>query len=306
MGIEIRAVSGYDQLQQWVEARNEVFPDDPDSAEMLALVRASELQHVDLLAYADGEVVGTGMLAGDPQSVESAHPYVEVTVREVHRGRGVGTALFRALSERVHTLGKDAIQCESRGHDDYSLGFLQRRGFVETGRSAKYVLDLARYDAADAAPPQGIELVMLGDRPDLVRGMYDVAKLTYPEAGGYQAKQAESFHEWQLYELGSPRIAFDMTPLALAGDDVIGFATLLRDLDGRSAEHRMAVVLPEWRRRGIATLLLRAQLSAAKRAAIETVIAWGRSEHVGRTYGAKVGFEVQTETIGFRGPLLLQ
>jgi N-acetylglutamate synthase-like GNAT family acetyltransferase len=67
---------------------------------------------------------------------------------------------------------------------------------------------------------------------------------------------------------------------------------------------KMAVVLPAWRRRGIATTLLRAQIAAAKRAELETLVAWERSEHVGRMYGAKLGFEPRTTTVGFRGPLL--
>jgi len=62
-------------------------------------------------------------------------------------------------------------------------------------------------------------------------------------------------------------------------------------------------VLPDWRGRGIATLLLQAQLTAAKRAGVETVVAWGRSAQVGRTYGTKLGFEPCGETIAFRGPL---
>ena len=88
MTVEIRPVSGYEELERWVEARNEVLPDDPDSAQMMALVRARELDHVDLLAYEDREVAGTGMLAGDRASLESSHPYVEVTVRAGYRGRG--------------------------------------------------------------------------------------------------------------------------------------------------------------------------------------------------------------------------
>jgi ribosomal protein S18 acetylase RimI-like enzyme len=303
--IEIRSVSGYADLERWVAARNEVWPDDPDSAEMMALVRASELEHVDLLAYEQGEVVGTGMLAADPTSLESSHPYVEVTVRARHRGRGAGSALLRDLSERVRRLGKDGLQCEARAHDANSVAFLERRGFVECGRSAMYVLELGHHDAVEPAPPDGIELALLSDRPELLHGMYAVAKVTYPEVGGYQARQADAFHDWQLYQLGSPRLALDMTPIALAGGEVIGFATLIRGLDGRSAEHRMAAVLPEWRRRGIATTLLRAQLAAAKRASVDTVIAWGRSDHVGQVYGTRLGFEPRTETIGFRGPLQL-
>jgi GNAT superfamily N-acetyltransferase len=303
MTIEIRPVSGYADLERWVALRNEVLPDDPDSAQMMALVRATELEHVDLLAYEHDEVVGTGMLAGDPTSLESSHPYVEVTVPARHRGKGIGAALLRDLSERARRLGKDGLECESRAHDEYSIAFLERRGFVESGRTAKYVLDLAGYDGSEPVPPEGIELALLADRPDLLPGMYEVAKATFPEIGGYQALQAATFHKWQMYQLGSPRTALEMTPVALAGGEVIGFATLLRDDDGRSAEHRMAVVLPEWRRGGIATTLLQAQLAAAKRASIETVVAWARSTHVGQVYGTRLGFEPCAETVAFRGPL---
>jgi GNAT superfamily N-acetyltransferase len=303
MAIEIKPVSGYAELERWVAARNRVYPDDADSPEMMALVRASELEHVDLLAYQDGEVVGTGMLAGDANSLDSTHPYVEVTVGDEQRGHGVGSALLADLSERARRLGKEGIRCEARADDLYSVAFLERRGFVETGRTAKYVLELARYDDSEPAPPEGIELALLSDRPDLLRRMYEVAKATYPEIGGYQAQQARSFQEWQLYQLGSPRLALDMTPLALADGDVVGFATLIRGLDGRSVEHRMAVVLPQWRRQGVATALLRAQVTAAKREGFETVIAWDRGDHVGSVYGTRIGFERRAETIGFRGPL---
>jgi GNAT superfamily N-acetyltransferase len=303
MPIEIRAVTGYGELERWVAARNEVLADDPDSPEMMALVRASELDHVDLLAVEDGEVRGTGLLGGDPESVESSHPYVEVTVPERHRGRGVGAALLRDLSERARRLGKDGLVTESRAQDAYSIAFLERRGFVEVGRSAKYVLELSRYDAPDIPRAEGVDVVMLADRPELLPGMYEVAKATYPEVGGYQAKQAESMHEWQLYHLGSPGTALDMVPLAVANGEVIGFATMIVRKDGRTAEHRIAAVRSDWRRQGIATLLLQTQLGAAKRAGLETIVAWGRSEHAGQPYGTKLGFELETETVSFRGPL---
>jgi GNAT superfamily N-acetyltransferase len=224
-------------------------------------------------------------------------------VPERHRGRGVGATLLRELSDRARRLGKEGLDCESRADDEYSISFLERRGFVETGRAAKYVLDLSKYEGPDPSQNEEVEVAMLADRPDLLQGMYEVAKVTYPEVGGYQAKQAESLHEWQLYHLGSPGAALDMTPIAVADDAVIGFATMITHVDEGTVEHRICVVLPAWRRRGIATLLLQAQLSAAKRAGFETVIAWGRDRHAGNTYGTKLGFEPRGETIAFRGPL---
>jgi hypothetical protein len=64
--IEIRTASGFADLERWVATRNEVAPDDPDDPTMIALLRASLLEHVNLLALQDGEVVGTAMFAGDP------------------------------------------------------------------------------------------------------------------------------------------------------------------------------------------------------------------------------------------------
>ena len=127
---------------------------------------------------------------------------------------------------------------------------------------------------------------MLADRPDLVQGMYEVARLAYPEMGGYQARQAQTLHDWQVYHLGSPGTALDMTPVAVADGEVIGFATMIRRADGRTVEHRIAAVRPDWRRRGIARLLLLAQLAAAKRDGLETVIAWGGPGTPAALYGA--------------------
>ena len=64
MEIEIRPVSGYDDLERWVAARNEAVPDDPQNTVMMALVRASELSRLDLLA-----VEGDEIRVGDPIAV---------------------------------------------------------------------------------------------------------------------------------------------------------------------------------------------------------------------------------------------
>jgi hypothetical protein len=60
MPIEIRQVSGYEELERWVAARNEVVPDDPDEVALKVLLRASQDGRLDLIAYDEDEVVGVG------------------------------------------------------------------------------------------------------------------------------------------------------------------------------------------------------------------------------------------------------
>ena len=107
--LEIRVVSGYDELQRWVQARNDAGPD-VYTTEMTALLRAVELDHVDLLALDDGEPVGTAFISGDPRSVASGRPYVEINVPPERRGRGFGSALFAAVAEHARRLGHHGLR----------------------------------------------------------------------------------------------------------------------------------------------------------------------------------------------------
>jgi GNAT superfamily N-acetyltransferase len=303
VGIEIRQVLGYEELERWVELRNEVVPDDPVSANRMALIRASELARVDIMACEDGRPVGTGLLAGDPRQLESTHPHVEALVPERYRGRGVGTALLKALSRYVRAAGKEGLHLDAREHDPYSIAFLKKRGFVEVGRLPLLALDLVRADTPGARPPAGVELTWLADRPDVLEGMFRVAEATYPEHGGHIAKEARTFQEWQLYELGDPRVLFDMTAIALENDAVVGFATMVRLSDEATAAHRITTVLTDKRRQGIGRALTCAQIAAAKRAGLRELTVWQRTDLIRRLHEG-LGYRPTAVSIDFHGPLL--
>ena len=303
MTIEIRTASGFADLERWVATRNEVAPDDPDDPTMIALLRASLLEHVNLLALQDGEVVGTAMFAGDPNSLESDHAYVEVMVPERHRGRGIGSALLTELSELGRRLGKQGLHVDAREDDAYSIAFLERRGFVEQEYAADHVvLELARVDAAAAPPPDGVSIHWLANRPDLMGSAFEVASQTYPELGGPISKQAETLQEWQLYELADPQIALELTPVGVAGDQAVGFGAMRRIDDGKVGVHRITVVRPAWRRRGVGSALTRMQIAAAKEASFERLEAWPWTDLQKRLY-ASLGYERVGASIDFFGPL---
>jgi GNAT superfamily N-acetyltransferase len=125
---------------------------------------------------------------------------------------------------------------------------------------------------------------------------------TYPELAGPISKPAGTLHEWQLYELGDSRVAFDLSPVAMAGGEAVGFGVLLSVENGSFGMHRITVVLGDWRRRGVGTALTRAQISAAKRASLERLEAWAWTDLQRRLY-ASLGYEPRAASIDFFGPL---
>ena len=294
-------MTGYDELATWVEVRNEAVPDDPETVEMMALVRARELERADLLAFLDGEPAGTGMLAGDPASVTSTAPYVDVRVREPLRGRGVGTALALELSRHARGLGKEGFECAVLTSDPHSVGYVERRGYSPIGTTDQWVLELAT-DLPDHAAPPGVEIGWLAERPELMNAMYEVATEVYPEYGGWVARQVDTMQDWLVYELGNPSLPVELTSVAVAaGDEVVGFSTFIGLRDGR-ASHRMVAVPRAWRGRGVARALVSAQLRGARAAGYERMVAWRRGKTPDRAF-TSLGFERGHSWTVYRGPL---
>jgi mycothiol synthase len=281
--------------------RNAVHPNDPDDPEQMVLVRAAEPDHVNLVAYLDGAPAGAGLLTGDPLSLEQDEQYVEVAVLPDSRCRGVGTALFAELSRRARALGKSSLLCTATADDTASTAYLERRGFVETERTEHWMLDLAT--AQSPTEPEGVEITTLLERPQSVAGMYTVAHVTAPELGGHVARQAESLHDWHVYELGGSALMLDLTTVACAGDEVVGYSMLRRVGNGERVEIRTLSVLPRWRRRGIARSLVLTQAVRAREQGCTTMQMLLRTP-AATALAADLGFVPDSTVIDYRGPLL--
>jgi hypothetical protein len=65
--------------------------------------------------------------------------------------------------------------------DDESLAWAARRGFGEVERNSRLILELRDYEPPSVAPPTGIDIVTWAERPELARGIYDVACEAFPD-----------------------------------------------------------------------------------------------------------------------------
>src|SRR4029450_6577810 len=114
---------------------------------------SSRVECLDLLVQLDGEPAGSAVAAIQPQRRDLV--YVRSTVAVGHRRRGVGTRIYEAASEWARERGIDRIEVPVLDNDPESLGYAQKRGFVEERREKGIVLDLALVEPPPIEPPGG-------------------------------------------------------------------------------------------------------------------------------------------------------
>ena len=113
---------------------NEVTPEDPTSVEELRWQDAN-FPGTRFVAESDGRIVGmatTGRIY--MYAPEFDHYWINITVLAPHRGQGIGSALYAAVSDHARAAGKVGLQTSiSEIHAD-GAEFLIHRGFKEFDR----------------------------------------------------------------------------------------------------------------------------------------------------------------------------
>lgn len=249
-----------------------------------------------LLAELDGEVAGSG-IAG--RSDLAGQGFLAPRVVPVARRRGVGTALLRELACHVQSLGFDQAGAIT---DPGAFAFAERFGFDEVGRDVEQVRSVG--NGPWPVVPVGVELVSISDRPELFERTYHELARDALQDLAVDRPIEVSLEDWKREWLTWPEGSF----VALAADQVIGCAGLLRDADHpERAENALTAVRSDWRRRGIASLLKRAVLAWAAEHGIVEIYTWTQQGNEGmRAANEKLGYVTREISIRVRAPLPLQ
>jgi len=216
-----------------------------------------------------------------------------VRVLPNRRRGGIGSGLVDAAACAARELGCDSAWGYVQSGDGESLRFASSRGFAEVGREVELSRRLV---PGEGAVPPGI--VELTDEHRV--GAYAVSVAAVPDMATAGTAEARPFDDWAERELAGA-IAF----VAVDAGAVVGYATLEQVGDAPTRlEHGFTGVLPEYRRRGIATALGRAQIAwAAQHGYDELVTTTGVSNTPLRRQKAKLGYaEVAGPTL-VRGPV---
>lgn len=234
--------------------------------------------------------------------------YFGITVLPAARRRGLGTQLWTACSAVARTAGKTGLQTDVSERHPEGLAFLGRLGFEEVERMKMVQLSLDGMAPPPLEPPAGISLTTLAQRPDLERGLYEVAAEAYLDIPSIDEPVAVgSFDEFIARDVRRDGIPPD--GLAIAVDDttgeVAGWASLMFVPGSTTmAWHDMTAVGRRWRGRGVATALKRATIAWAIEHGLE-ILETGNDPENGpmRAVNIKLGFLPIPDMLTFRGPL---
>jgi len=300
--IEVSTVTDEAEELLSLEVYNTVWPHEALTLAEVHSFKRAVVECLDLVARVNGEPAGSAVLAILPQRRDLG--FLLSTVLPEHRRRGVGTRLYRETSRWVRDRGLERMEAPVLDDDPESLAYARRRGFVEERREKGLVLDLAHVEPPPVEPPEGVQILTWVEQPDLAHGMYEVACEAFPDIPGLDEDETEPFEDWLAHEMQGSGDRADATFVAVAGDEVVGYAKFsLTAARPTAASHDLTGVKRAWRGRGIARALKARQIGWAKANGFEELLTRNDERNAPiRRLNAEFGYRPGVGRIYLQGP----
>ncbi len=180
--LEIRPCADEADKELSLAIYNEVVPEDAVSSEEVERWEAAQIATTDLLALVDGEPAGSVSAAIGHARPRTAQTLL--TVLPSKRRQGVGSALYAEISDWAREHGATELRGRMHEREHEAIESVQRRGFRIASRDTELYLELADVEPPEIDPPEGIEIVLWADRPELARGLHEVTFEAQPDVPG--------------------------------------------------------------------------------------------------------------------------
>ena len=262
-GLTIQPAKTDAELEALVEVRRRATPEDLPTLENLRFNVDRKPQLVYLVAQLAGTPVGSAFV-----EAQTGLAVGHIDVVPDRRRRGIGSAFLAEVRGRARGFDRETLQGWVRESDTKSREFVEHRGFVQVGVEKAVALDLTQIEPPKFDSPPGVRIVTRVDEPDLLDQMYAVGVQADEDIPG--SPGVRTFEQWRAHEIDRPTRRPEFCFIALAGDEVVGYAAL--QVFGDEAHHGLTATRRDWRRRGVASALKRAEIAAAKHAGFKRLL----------------------------------
>ncbi|WP_344446965.1 GNAT family N-acetyltransferase [Kitasatospora nipponensis] len=225
-----------------------------------------------------------GMLAG--RAWMNPGQRAEVDVHPDHRDRGLGSALLDWVEARAVGSGRERMSQTVQDNDRGAAALLRSRGYGPL--VTQWLLEIA-LPVEPVVPPPPAGITVRPFRPGDERAAHQLTEDAFDE----WQKRRKSYEEWARHTIERPTFAPAISPVAFAGEAMVG-AVLSLDVPslGEGYVERVAV-RRDHRNRGIARLLLRESFRAFHRQGQRTCTLWTHSETGALSLYERVGMTVR-------------
>ena len=295
--IEVRRAESDADLEAWIHVRRAVLPN--ESAGTVEYLRSLESpERTLLLAELDEELAGSGLV---DRSSNRERALVQPRVLPDRRRRGVGTALLREAGRLAEVLGVGQASSHVEG-DLAGAAFAERHGFEEIDRQVEQVIGLPESLPELDPLPDGVEVVSVAERPELLEQSFELATQGYEDLAVPYTVHVP-LDEWLRDEATLPGGSL----VALLDGEIVGYSGLLEHENEGAAEDGLTVVDRRWRRRGLARALKQRELAWAAANGIREVITWTQTGNDGmRALNERLGYRYRDVSITVAAPLPLE
>jgi GNAT superfamily N-acetyltransferase len=274
------------------------YPITPDELERSRARRPDDLRLVGRIDWA---------VAGCAAAIRSDLPgrtYMGNVVLPEYRRRGLGRAFLERVVATAREHGSEVLAAGVEEGDEAGQTFAARFGLEEVLRELE-IARAIRPGEPEPELPDGIVLVRLSTRLDLLREAYELACATLPEMPLHAPLEVPTYERWVEEDATGPDVLPGGTLVALHDGRVVGFSGLLRRAaDPHLAEHGLTSVAAGYRNRGIATALKRAQIAWASREGYRELMTSTQDGNAPmRAVNDKLGYEPRPAWIRVEGPL---
>lgn len=254
--------------EAFADVRRRALPFMVSTAESLlhaATSAPAEAHYQQLVAEADGEVIGTVQLGIAHDSPVPGQGSLNVYVHPEHVRRGAGGLLVRAAEERLAAVGAIRLLSWVLDTPD-NRAFAERRGYTSS-RSAHFLrLDLANGTLPPIqSPPPDAELRTAADFADDPRPLFDLdAEATLDEPGDLDA-EFDDYEQWVAETYRHPLLDHDLSTVVMVDGTPAAFTAV--HTDGRNRYFTgMTGTARAFRGRGLAKLAKNDSLHRARTA----------------------------------------